>query len=156
VSDQQDIESGRLPIHQRRKDNFEMSEDRMPDNFDRLIGSLHGVPDVVSTQPSTVRALTPLTGRAETFIIQTFRHIEQGDRIFVERISEDGALRVVLPPAVANAIARQRDALRAKSRSKTAKRVADERKAAGVKLFGGLTPQELRRRRTNRLKGAAQ
>ena len=130
-----------------------MSEDRMPDNFDRLIGSLHGVPDVVSTQPSTVRALTPL---AETFIIQTFRHIEQGDRIFVERISEGGALRVVLPPAVANAIARQRDALSARSRSKTAKRVAEERKAAGVKPFGGLTPQELRRRRTNRRKGAAQ
>src|ERR1700734_2342988 len=127
---------------QGRKDNFEMSEDRMPDNFDRLIGSLHGVPDVVSTQPSTVRALTPL---AETFIIQTFRHIEQGDRIFVERISEGGALRVVLPPAVANAIARQRDALSARSRSKTAKRVAEERKAAGVKPFGGLTPQELRR-----------
>lgn len=44
-------------------------------------------------------------------------------------------MRLAIPPEVADAIARQRDALAGKTRSKAARRVAADRKAAGVRPF---------------------
>jgi hypothetical protein len=103
----------------------------LPDTFDRLIGALHGLPDVVSCKPSTVRALTPILGLAQTFIIQTYRQREVGDTIFLECVSGEGSFRLALPPQVSDAIARQRDSLTGKSRSKAAKALAAERKERG-------------------------
>jgi hypothetical protein len=51
--------------------------------------------------------------------------------IFVECVSKDGFIRLAIPPAVSEAIARQRDALTGKVRSKAAKATAAARKAAG-------------------------
>jgi hypothetical protein len=130
-----------------------MSEQsQMPDNFDRLIGSLHGIPEVVKTAQSTVQNVTPLTGRAQTYIVQTYRHKELGDTIFLQCVSGDGSYRIALPSKVADVIARQREALGSKSRSQRAKRVAEDRKSRGVQPFGGLTPEELRRRRKRKAK----
>ncbi len=103
----------------------------MPDAFDRLLGSLHGLPDVISTKPSTMRTVTPLLGTSQMFIVQTYRQLERGDTIFLECVSKDGSVRIALPPAVADAIARQRDALTDKSRSRAAKRQAQDRKDRG-------------------------
>ena len=103
----------------------------MPDLFDRLLGSLHGLPDVAHTRPATVRVITPLLGNSETFIVQTYRQVEQGDTIFLERSNRDGSLRIAIPAKVADVIARQRDALTAKSRSRAAKRAAQDRKDRG-------------------------
>jgi len=50
-----------------------MSDTATIDHFDRLLGALHGLPDVVSTRQATVRSLTPLVGTSETFIVQTYR-----------------------------------------------------------------------------------
>jgi len=110
----------------------EINKTGLPETFDRLIGGLHGLPDVVCTAPSTVRAIVPLIGSAQTFIIQTYRQREQGDTIFLECVSGEGSLRLAIPPKVADVIARQREALTDKSRSKAAKAVAAERKAAGI------------------------
>jgi hypothetical protein len=107
------------------------SNEQHRDTFDRLIGLLHGLPDVISTKPSTIRTLVPLIGMAQTFIVQTYRQTDQGDTIFLECVSGSGSLRLAIPPKVAEAIARQRDALTDKSRSKAAKRVAGERKERG-------------------------
>ncbi len=105
---------------------------RAPDNFDRLLGLLHGLPDVVSTRESVLRVVPPLgVGGSQTFIVQTYRQSEQGDTIFLECVNEAGTTRLVLPEKVANLIARQRDQLTAKSRSKAGKRVAAERKERG-------------------------
>ena len=108
---------------------------QMPDTYDRLLGALDGLPDVVAAKPSTVRVTTPLLGNAETWIIQTIRQNEKGDTIFLERVDRGGSIRIVIPAAVANAMARQRDALTKRSRSKAAKRVAAERKERGVVPF---------------------
>lgn len=105
---------------------------KLGDVFDRTIRSLSGLPDIVQTNPSTVRALTPILDLAQTFIIQTFRHRERGDTIFVEFIGAEGSFRLALPPVVADAIARQRDAVTDKSRSKAARAVAADRKARGI------------------------
>jgi len=110
-----------------------MSEDTAKafDTYDRQIGALKGLPDVIEVKPSTVRVSIPLLGLSQTFIVQTIRQRAVGDHIFLETVSRDGAIRIVLPPQVADTIARQRDALTAKSRSKAARTLAQERKERG-------------------------
>lgn len=93
---------------------------------------MEGLPDVVKTLPRTVRAKTKVLELTQTFIVQTYRQRDEGDTIFVEYIGKDGSLRITLPPVVADAIARQYDALTGKARSRAAKALADERKAKGI------------------------
>ena len=83
----------------------------MTDTFDRVIGSLDGLPDVRHTRPTTVTTVHPLIGQSQTFVVQTYRQHEQGDTIFVQYIDSEGGDRLVIPPLVADAIARQRDSL---------------------------------------------
>jgi len=63
--------------------------------------------------------------------VQTYRQKEEGGTIFLEHVSETGTVRLVTPPQVAAVIARQREQLTAKTRSKAAKAVAQERKERG-------------------------
>jgi hypothetical protein len=72
-----------------------------------------------------------LIGSSETFIVTTFRQRDRGDTIFIECIKAKGSFRLAIPPRVAETIARQREALTDKVRSKSAKAVAAERKARG-------------------------
>ena len=110
------------------------SSGNLPDEYDRQLGSLHGLPDVVRTAVSTVRHVPPFgIGGTQLFSIQTYRQRERGDLIFLEVAGASGIVRVVIPPAVANVIARQRDALTAKSRSKASKAVAEDRASRGLK-----------------------
>jgi hypothetical protein len=101
------------------------------DKFDRVMGALVNLPDVTHSKPSTVTAVSPLIGEAQTFIIQTFRQREQGDTVFLQYVDGDGSVRMVIPPAAADAIARQRDALTTKVRRKVGKDNAAARKARG-------------------------
>lgn len=100
------------------------------DNFDRILAGLDGIPDSTMAGPSTVRTVN-FIGCSQTFIITTYRMREQGDTIFLEGISSEGQLRIVLPPAVADAIARQRDTLTTKVRRKVGRASAEARKARG-------------------------
>ena len=102
-----------------------------PDIFDRMLGALHGLPDVASVKPATIRAVTPMTGDSQVFIVQTFRQREVGDTIFLEFVTRDSTTRIAIPPGVADVIARQRDALTGKTRSKAAKATAQARKDRG-------------------------
>lgn len=103
-------------------------------HFDRLRRDLLDVG--LATRPSTHVNVQPLTGKSETFIVQTVRHEERGDFIFVECMDGDGVTRLAIPPKVANSIASQRDSLTARRRSQAGKRLAaamtDEQKAANV------------------------
>ena len=105
------------------------------DHFNRLLGSLHGLPEVISTKPSVVQAVTVITGESEFYSVQTYRQKESGDTIFLQCVREGETIRMALPPAVANAIARQRESISARTRSLTAKRVAQERKDQGIVPF---------------------
>lgn len=106
-----------------------MDDDHTISKYDRLYGALRDV--CMPTKQSTVTAVD-LTGRAETFIVQTLRHEENGDYVFVQRLDEDAAaVRLALPPKVANAIAAQRDSLTTRRRRITSKRLANERKSRG-------------------------
>ena len=102
------------------------------DAFDRTIGVLHGLPDVVSTKSYVTRVVPPLgVGGTQLYVVQTYRQKEQGDTIFLEHVSETGTVRLVIPPQVSAVIARQREQLTAKTRSKAAKAVAQGRKERG-------------------------
>lgn len=101
--------------------------------YDRLRGNLHELgPLCLFTKPSTIKSVQNLTGKSETFVVETGRHHELGDYIFIECIDEAGAVtRLALPPKVSDAIASQRESLTARRRSQAAKRLAAERKARG-------------------------
>lgn len=102
-----------------------------PDRYDRQIGALHGLPDALSTKSSTIEIQTPMVGNAETFIVQTYRQKDIGDTIFLKHIAGDRTIRIAIPPDVADAIARQRDSLTGRMRSKAAKANAQARKDRG-------------------------
>ena len=109
-----------------------MNDGRMPDTFDRLMASLHGLPDVVTCKATPVRTLVPLLGNSQTYIVQTYRQREAGDSIFLEYVSgESSCLRLVIPPKVADVIARQREALTTMARRRAGKAAAADRKARG-------------------------
>jgi hypothetical protein len=98
--------------------------------FDRILAGLDGLPDVSHAGPSTIRSVS-FIGTGQTFILSTYRMRDKGDTIFLETISSEGSLRLVIPPAVADAIARQRDALTTKVRRRVGKASAEARKLRG-------------------------
>lgn len=100
--------------------------------FDRQLGALEGLPDTERVKPTTLRHVTQLVGDAQTFIVQTVRVRDQGDTIFLEHVSSEGTTRIVIPAVVADAIARQREALTSRTRSKVARATAQARKDAGL------------------------
>lgn len=109
------------------------------DMFDKARRSLDGRPDVMSTKQSTVEAKT-FFETTETYVVQTFRQRDDAnpekpgkprDTIFLQRIDRDGGQRLVIPPEVADAIARQRDALITKARKRGAQAAMVKRKASG-------------------------
>src|SRR5262245_53763416 len=100
------------------------------DNFDRILGGLDGLPDVTHAGPSTIRTVN-FIGTSVTFIVSTYRMRDQGDTIFLESVSAEGSMRLVIPPKVADAIVRQREALNTKVRRKAGKANAEARKARG-------------------------
>jgi hypothetical protein len=105
---------------------------KMPDAYDRQMATLHDLPDVVKTHPATIRVVPPLgVGGTQVFVVQTIRQRERGDTIFLEVMDSAGATRLVIPAKVAELLARQRDALSKKARSKAGKATAAERAARG-------------------------
>lgn len=108
----------------------------VPELFDQLMAGMVGRPDVVSTKPSTKQVIPAMgIGGVQTFIVRTFRaQHEDGpsqDTIFLESYGAQGHVRLVLPAAICDVIARQRDSLTDKSRSRAAKRIAEDRAARG-------------------------
>jgi hypothetical protein len=90
-------------------------EEQVISKFDRAFGGLVGG-NALKTKPTTIETTEPLTGEAETFIVQTVR-TESGDHIVVKFIDKTGVVRLILPPKVANLIASQRDSLTTRRRS---------------------------------------
>lgn len=118
-----------------------MSDDRIVEAFDRELGQLHGLPGVTSTRQATVRHVGLV--ESSTFIVQTYRQRDLAaedakakpsrDTIFLEYIGAGGkAFRVVLPPGVAEVIARQRDQLGTINRRRGARAAVDTKRAAGI------------------------
>jgi hypothetical protein len=99
--------------------------------FDRVVGGLDGLPDVRHTKPTTIASVLPMLGNMQTFVVQTYRQRDVGDTILLQFIDGDGGDRIVIPPKVAEAIARQRDALTKAGRRAAGRASAEAAKAAG-------------------------
>lgn len=97
--------------------------------FDRIRGGLLDV--ALFTRPSTIQNVESITGKSETFIVQTCRFEDKGDYIFIQLVDDAGVIRIVLPPKVSNSIASQKDSLTGTRRSKAATRTARERMDRG-------------------------
>lgn len=104
--------------------------------YDRIYGSLR---DVGSTsKPSTIQHIEPVSGRGETYIVETIRD-EKGDHLFVQCVDDKQQVtRLALPPRVSKAIQAQarkldrRTAQQSKERrSEIGKKLAAERMARG-------------------------
>ena len=114
----------------------------MPDEYDRLLGQLDGLPGALQTKPATVQ-LVSMLGATKTYIVRTVR--QQDARtdeaetaaparftIFLECYSREESIRLALPGRIADLIGRQRDALTDLARRKAAKRASATRKARGI------------------------
>ncbi|MFZ1009856.1 MAG: hypothetical protein WAN65_23670 [Candidatus Sulfotelmatobacter sp.] len=97
--------------------------------FDRAVAGLQGGNNLAA-KATTIEHVDPIIGEAETFIVQTIRDAE-GDHVIVKFVDKDGVKRLILPPKVVSTIARQRDALTARSRSNVAKATAKARMDRG-------------------------
>ena len=106
-----------------------MPEEYIVKKFDRIRGGMEGV--ALFTKPSTIKNVQNITGESETFVIETCRHAEMGDFIFVEMVDRDGVTRLALPPKAADAIAAQRDSLTTRRRRIAGRRTAQARKERG-------------------------
>lgn len=113
------------------------------DIFDKARRSLDGRPGVIQTKQSTVEAKT-FFETTQTYVLQTFRERDDADpekpgkardTIFLQFIDRDGGQRLIIPPEVADAIARQRDALTTKARKRGAQAALAKRKANGFQPF---------------------
>jgi hypothetical protein len=113
------------------RENIVEQNYKSPSKFDRMLGSLAELPDVSATKPSTISLYTPLIGAAQTFIVWTLRQREQGDTTFIVYVDSETSVQLFLPPKVTEAIARQREALTAKSRKRAGKERAAADKIAG-------------------------
>lgn len=102
----------------------------LPDAFDLRREALLKTPAITETRPS-IHRVTDILGHTRTFIVQTVRQAEVGDHIFLECFGRGVQARLVLPPKVADTIARQRDALGTAVRRKQGQRVAADLKAQG-------------------------
>jgi len=105
---------------------------RTIDPFDATYGNLKGLPEVTWSKETTIQAVLPLIGATQVFVLQTGRQREIGDFCFLTFVDSERSVRIVLPPRVCEAIARQRDALTVKVRKRTAKASAAARKAQGI------------------------
>jgi hypothetical protein len=86
------------------------------DHFDRLIGTIDGLPNVTKSRPSTVTTVLPLIGLSQTFVVQSYKDADEGFYVFLQMVDAEGRARIALPPKVTAAIYRQQDALIRRSR----------------------------------------
>ena len=98
------------------------------DAFSTALRTLTANPGAVRT--SSKVDLVDLYGNSETWIVDTFR-IEGGETVLLQRIDGNGGLRLVLPPAVTEALTRQRDRATTVNRKRGARRAMETRIARG-------------------------
>src|SRR5262252_1453018 len=100
----------------------------MPDTFDLTLADLDGAPGVLSTKAAVYDIVTPVVGNEEE-TRATFT-------VLLQHYGRGRPERLVLPPAVADAILRQREALTTRAVSQRASKLGhaqwQARQAAGL------------------------
>lgn len=113
--------------------------------YDRIYGSLRDLcanSDIAATsKPSTVQYVEHVSGRAETYIVETIRD-EKGDHLFVQCVDDKQQVtRLALPPRVSKAIQSQARKLDRRSAQQSKERRAElGRKLAAERMARGELP----------------
>lgn len=116
------------------------------DEFSVLLRQLNDNPGAVHTQSRV--DLADFYGRSQTWTVDTFR-VDGVETVFVQRMTVEGALRLVLPPEVTLALARQRGRATVRTRRRGARQAVATRIARGD-ILGN--PDALRKARRARKK----
>lgn len=101
------------------------------DPFDKALSRLIGLPNGAHTAPAVVQAID-FYGNTTSFMVQCVR-TDEGVTAFVTQVNAQGYARSTLPASVLAVIDRQRASITTKLRRRHGKRIAEERKAAGIK-----------------------
>lgn len=101
------------------------------DPFDQQLSRLLGLPGGAHTQPAVIQTLD-FYGNATQWTSQVVK-TDEGDYVFLTRVSGETVARAVLPARVLATIDRQRGTVTTKVRRRNGRRLADERKARGEK-----------------------
>lgn len=100
------------------------------DPFDKLLSRLIGLPNGAHTSPTVVQAMD-FYGHTTSYMIQTVR-TDEGVTAFVTQVNAQGSVRTILPQSVLAVIDRQRTSITTQLRRRHGRRLAEERKAAGI------------------------
>lgn len=103
---------------------------RTQDAFDKLLSNMIGLPGGAHTKLAAVQHID-FYGNVTTFNIQSVK-TEEGVTTFVMQADANGSVRYILPTKVLAAIDRQRASVIKQVRSRNGRRIAEERKAAGI------------------------
>ena len=112
-------------------DDHKVTAARPTDPFDAMLSRMIGLPNGAHTNPAVVQVID-FYGNATSYMIQTVRTEEQGHTSFITMVTAAGSTRSILPQAVLSAIDRQRGSLTTQIRRRHGRRLAEERKAAGI------------------------
>lgn len=121
------------------------------DTFDRVIGTLHGLPDILASRDTTITEALPIVGRVQTYVVRTYRSREGRFTVCLQTVDAEGRARIVIPPKVVAAMYRQREQLVTRARRQTGKAVwEDRRRGLDARMVGdgqrALRVNELRER----------
>jgi hypothetical protein len=111
------------------------------DEFTVRLRELRDNPGAVSTQSRI--DIADFYGQHETWTVDTFRH-DGIETAFVQRMSAEGGLRLLVPPQVMAALVRGHETLTGKNRARGARRAVETRIARGDVLGN---PDALRKAR---------
>lgn len=105
-----------------------MSDVLPTDHYSRTLRSYRDNPGAVSAT-STIHT-GDFYGNAETWVVETFR-ADSRDVVFLQRNGAEGGSRLVLPEPVTAALARHRDQLASRMRTRAARSAVAMRKERG-------------------------
>jgi hypothetical protein len=98
--------------------------------FDIALSNLMGHPNGAHTPLAAVQAIDPY-GNVTQYLMQTVRWAE-GNSVFITQISSAEPIRIILPPKVLATLLRQLETVATIVRRRHGRRLAEERKAAGI------------------------
>ena len=124
------ISSARLLKGYIMSDTHKVTASLPTDEFDKILSRSIGLPNGAHCAPTVVQAID-FYGHTTSYMIQTVR-TDEGITAFVTQVNANGSVRYMLPQNVLATIDRQRVSLTHKIRSRHGKRIAEERKAAGI------------------------
>jgi hypothetical protein len=116
------------------------------DAYSTALRKLDGHPDAVKAESRL--DIVDDYGRSETWTIDTYR-VDGQQTCLMQRVTAEGALRLVLPPQVTRTLARQHESLTQQNRRKAARLVLATRLLRGDRLGN---PEALARARKAKAK----